>query len=143
MDTDLLRQYAFKFIGLPYKWGGQHPSEGYDCSGLCVELLQAQGVLRHGSDYTAKGLYKYLVTHSSSIVINPSFGAIAFFGQGWDAPARKQITHCAFCLDDETMLEAGGGASDTTTKKVAIRRRAFVRLRPIVYRKDLVGLLLP
>lgn len=29
-----LAVYAMKFLGTPYKYGGSHPSNGFDCSGL-------------------------------------------------------------------------------------------------------------
>src|SRR4030042_825630 len=50
-------RYAWGFLGLPYRWGGDDPIKGFDCSGLIVELLQGVGLLPHGTDLTASGLY--------------------------------------------------------------------------------------
>jgi hypothetical protein len=41
------------------------------------------------------------------------------------------------------MVEAGGGGSDTITDEVAIKRNAFVRIRPIRYRKDFQQVIMP
>lgn len=36
-------QYALKFIGTPYVWGGNDPSRGIDCSGLVQNMFGAFG----------------------------------------------------------------------------------------------------
>ena len=35
---------AEKFIGIPYKWGGDSPEEGFDCSGLTMTVYQLNGL---------------------------------------------------------------------------------------------------
>ena len=35
---------AEKFIGIPYKWGGQSVQEGFDCSGLTMTVYQLNGL---------------------------------------------------------------------------------------------------
>ncbi|NOX34775.1 MAG: C40 family peptidase [Deltaproteobacteria bacterium] len=41
----IIVQYAVKSLGLPYKWGGQSPETGFDCSGLIVYTYQKAGVM--------------------------------------------------------------------------------------------------
>jgi cell wall-associated NlpC family hydrolase len=35
---------ARSFIGIPYKWGGESPDEGFDCSGLTMTVYQLNGL---------------------------------------------------------------------------------------------------
>lgn len=125
----ILYDYAMSFVGLPYIWGGDDPINGLDCSGLCIELLKSAGVFPHAEDTTADGLYRYFAAQRTK---SPMFGTLVFFGS--DHP-----THVGFCLNASTMLEAGGGGSKTTSRADAALQNAFVRIRPISNRKDLIG----
>lgn len=129
--------YSTMFIGLPYIWGGSHPSQGYDCSGLVQEILASVGFDPIG-DQTAQTLYNSLLNSCILLGKVPQAGAILFFGS-----SLNEITHVAFAIDDRHMIEAGGGGSTSKTVKDAIGQGAFVRVRPIASRKDLVACLLP
>ncbi len=130
MDTRvILYDYAMRFVGLPYRWGGDDSVDGFDCSGLVLELLKAAGAYPQSSDITADGLYKLFAGLS---LPEPTFGSLAFFGAG-------PVSHVGFCLNGTHMLEAGGGGSKTLTKADAAAQNAFIRVRPIKTRKDLVG----
>lgn len=133
---ELLKLYALQLVGTPYRWGGDDPMLGFDCSGLVIELLQSKGVLPRGYDNTAQGLYNKFKKEGSSWVKN--FGALAFFGRSTD-----RITHVGFMLDHYRMLEAGGGGSQTITRLEAAKRNAFVRIRPLSWRNDLVAIVKP
>jgi hypothetical protein len=37
-------QTARSFLGVPYKWGGDSPEEGFDCSGLAMAVYQLNGL---------------------------------------------------------------------------------------------------
>ncbi len=136
MSMEFFKLYLFALIGLPYRWGGDDSIQGFDCSGLTCELLIAMGVLPHGTDLTAQGLYDKFSQKGS--VGQYGIGALAFYGKD-----TKSITHVAPCLDEELMVEAGGGGADTVTLDVAARRNAFVRMRPIRYRKDFLCVVKP
>lgn len=47
-DNDYLRseivRTAKQYIGLPYKWGGESPETGFDCSGLTMVVYQLNGL---------------------------------------------------------------------------------------------------
>ena len=125
-----------QLVGTPYRWGGDDPLKGFDCSGLVIELLQSCGQLPRNFDTTAQGLYdKFL---NKGLISSTGFGSLVFFGK-----STSKITHVGFMLDSFRMIEAGGGGSSTTTVEEAARRNAFVRIRPITWRNDLVAAIRP
>lgn len=134
MDRLILRTYALSFLGKNYLFGtapggGDDPIYGFDCSGFVCEILRAAGVVPWNFRTTAQGLYYRMSTQPDF----PDLGDLAFFGE-----SRAKISHVAFCLDSTTMVEAGGGDETTTTLDVAAKKNAFVRIRPIKYRKDFI-----
>lgn len=133
---NIVQNYAYRFLGLPYIWGGSHPSQGYDCSGLIQEILSSVGFDPIG-DQTAQTFHDLIIKEAPSIP-KPQAGAILFFGSG-----IKNLTHVAFAIDELHMIEAGGGGPFCVTVKDAIAHGAFVRVRPIAHRKDLMDCLLP
>ena len=120
---------AKSYIGTPYIWGGDDPIAGVDCSGLVINILQSVGRLPYRGDWTAEQLSKMFVEAST-----PNHGVLAFFG------SIAKITHVGFCLDKYKMIEAGGGGRDNISKEAAIAKNAYVRVRPIDARTDLVKL---
>lgn len=134
--------YIQSMLGRPYKWGGSDPMDGYDCGGLCISILQSRGQFPHGKDATAQGLYDYYVEKGAERVdldygrFNQIRYGLAFYGK-----SISKITHVAYCLDELYMVEAGGGGSKTKSLEDAKRQDAFVRIRPIKYRKDLIAVL--
>lgn len=131
-----LCDYALTFLGTPYIYGGSTP-QGIDCSGLIVESLTAFGIL-HG-DFTALGLYKYLSGNTPAKKIKREQvkeGDLIFYGRSLD-----NITHVALALNNTQMLESGGGDRSTLTIEEAIKKSAFVRIRPIDNRADIVAIL--
>lgn len=136
-----LMLYMSRFVGLPYIWGGQNYLVGYDCSGLAIEYLIAAGKWPANKDTTAQGLYDHFFLDGANErdPDQSEFGDLAFFGV-----ANKEnikITHVGICVGDGMMLEAGGGGSSCKTREDAVKRNAWVRTRPIVSRRDLVGVL--
>jgi cell wall-associated NlpC family hydrolase len=136
MNLELLSSYAMSFLGTPYKYGGRSSLEGLDCSQYVIELLIAAGVFPHGFDTTAQGVYTLLIEKGCSNT--PGTGALAFYGRN-----SMKISHVAFCLDEKTMLEAGGGDPKVTTLEIATEKSALIRMRPIKYRADYLGLVMP
>lgn len=125
-----LVDYAKTFIGIPYKWGGEHPAEGYDCSGFIQEILASKGLDPRG-DQTAHMLFnRFLDEEGFTTPTKIERNDILFFGD-------ERVTHIALAIDDKHMIEAGGGNSKTVNTKVAIAQKAMIRIRPINIRKDL------
>lgn len=126
MSRDLAVKYAWEFLGLPYRWGGDDPMRGFDCSGLVVEVLQGVGLLPHNSDLTANGLYLRYYTKQTQM---PKEGCLCF----WVNPAGLAI-HVEMFIDAGHTIGASGGGSTTTTPDAAAQQNAFVKIRPIGYR---------
>jgi cell wall-associated NlpC family hydrolase len=119
--------YAQRFIGLPYHWGGNDAVEGFDCSGLAIEMLQSVGIIKNAFDATASGLAEMYPKADE-----PDAGVLAFYGK-----SDTEITHVAICLGRNRVLEAGGGNSKVIDNEAAKKYNAFIRIRPIDYRRDL------
>jgi len=129
--------YALNFIGIPYIYGGNSPIEGLDCSGLVLEALRCEGHV-HKEDMTAKDLYRFLKSKNWYNVQREKVteGDIIFFGNSLD-----NISHVAIALNNYQLLEAGGGDASTISRAEAIKKNAFVRIRPISNRQDLIAIL--
>lgn len=121
--------YAKRFIGLPYIWGGDDPIAGFDCSGLVVEVLQAVGLIPDGSDFTAHSLYQHFLEQA---VIHPCGGCLAFCYRD------TKIHHVELLIDDLHTVGASGGGSATLTASDAIASNAFVKMRPLSHLGDRV-----
>ncbi len=133
---NLLKTYALSFLGLPYKWGGDDPLLGFDCSGLVIEILQSCGQLPRSYDATSQQLYYRYV--KVGVVESTGLGALAFYGNSVDS-----ITHIAFMLDTKRIIEAGGGGSKTNSRQDAAKQNAYIRIRPVTFRRDLISIIKP
>lgn len=131
----LLTDYAKTFLGKPYLWGGSTPLIGFDCSGLCLELLKSVG-LAPLSDMTAQSLYEHLKANGSASTL--AEGAFCFYGK-----STSQVSHIAYMINAQQIIEAGGGDSHTVDFEHAIQQEAFVRIRHYMHRKDLLEVIMP
>ena len=131
---DIIIDYAMSFSGLPYRWGGDDPIKGFDCSGLCIELLQASGLWPRGQDASAQILNNHF--RSNGIIGKKGKGSLAFYG-------KSQITHIAFHLTRYHVIEAGSGGSTTLTLDDAEKQNAYIRIRPFDFRKDYIESIMP
>lgn len=132
-----LSEYALKFVGRPYVWGGDGSGKcggGFDCSGLVLECLWALDILPQ-KDMTAQGIHDAIMDKFGHVVPRPyvSENDLLFFGKD-----TKHITHVAIALGRDLMVEAGGGGSKCTSPE---KSTGMVRVRPIASRKDLVAAL--
>jgi cell wall-associated NlpC family hydrolase len=128
--------YLEHYIGLPYRWAGDDPMDGFDCSGLVCEGLAAVGYYQQ--DTTARGLY---VLTSDHAVPTDSLrrGDLVFYGPDLDSIRHIGIVWAVLDTGAVLMMEAGGGGSTTVDRAAAVRQNAFVRVRPISRRTDLVA----
>lgn len=134
MGFSLLQFYALSMLGTPYRYGGNCVIHGLDCSGLVCEILRAAGELKAHEDLTAQQLYDRYENTGTGF----QQGGLAFYG-----PSVLKVTHVAWVIDSEFMIEAGGGDSSTSTLDKANSQNAVVRIRPIKYRKDFLLTAMP
>ena len=123
---ELAVRYAWTWIGTPYKWGGDDFSS-FDCSGFIVEVLQMVGRLAHGLDYSANDL---LSIFRPGEVARGYAGCLAFYLD----PGGRAV-HVVLMIDNTLAIGADGGGSGTITTEDAIAQNAFIKIRPLDYRK--------
>lgn len=132
-----ISEYALKFLGRPYIWGGDGSGKfggGFDCSGLVVECLRAFGHVN--GDFTAQSLHDHLLFKWERVCLldwKSASSDLLFFGK-----SESKITHVAIAIGDNLMIEAGGGGTKCKTVETST---GMVRIRPISSRKDLVAVL--
>ena len=135
MNRTTFLSACMAFLKLPYLWGGDDPIKGFDCSGLVQELYAMLGLDPSG-DQTAQGLHDHFKARMKE---GPrDLGTLVFFGA-----STSNITHVGMMLDEHSMIEAGGGGSRTTSSEAAAAQNAYVRIRPLTNRKDLVAVINP
>lgn len=134
-EVNELISYAKTFLGTPYIWGGEHPANGFDCSGFVQFILQSVGADPFG-DQTAQALYDHLFEFAK--ITEPQAGALCFYGK-----TGNDIRHVALMINSHQIIEAGGGGPTTKTVTDAISQNACVRIRPYNQRKDLVAVIMP
>ena len=149
---DSLIDYARRFIGAPYVYGGNGPHV-FDCSGLACTILKKSGNLRVSEDLKAFQIYDRLAEKGVILGLDPNkdfdpqknkermafpVGTWFFYGAGLD-----HITHVSFMVDAYSVLEAGGGDSTTDSVEKARKIGACVREVFIDHRKDRVAAVFP
>lgn len=133
----VLYEYAWSLVGKPYRWGGDDPIAGFDCSGLIIELLTAVGLWPHGKDASAQQLYEHF--EAIGQVGLSDYGSLVFYGKD-----KNSITHVSMIIEPGFIIEAGGGGSKTKTLQDAIDQNAFIRIRPVTHRqKEIVAVIMP
>ncbi len=133
-DLEIAEFVAKSYHKQWYKWGGSTPA-GFDCSGYICEILQSCGRIGRKEDLTAQGLF---VRFKLARVNKPELGCLVFFGLD-----EQHITHIEFCLDEKHSIGASGGGSHCLTLEDAIQMNAFIKVRPIQSRSDIVGFVNP
>ena len=123
------KKVAWAMINTPYRWGGDDPMKGFDCSGLCNEILRAVALLPREGDWTANDL-----AFMFPEVQRPSTGCLVF----WLSTNGQIYRHVEFCIDEELSIGASGGGSKTTTEEEAVKHNAYCKVRPVRYPSRIV-----
>lgn len=150
-------QVAMGFRGLPYLWGGDDPMGGFDCSGMCIEVLKSVDLLPRKGDWTAAGLWQHFANNHGCAVPKTQVaeGCLVFWHSSSDA---KRIIHIEYALNEELCIGASGGGSNTKKgaeyklmpdnrivplTSEAERQNAYIKIRPISGRKGIYGVVDP
>jgi hypothetical protein len=125
---DIALDVLKKFVGLPYRWGGNDPMTGFDCSGLMVEALQSVGLIGRKEDFTANQLANQ---YPETDILQP--GVMVY----WDWNKDGIIDHVEMIVSvDEDgeiyTIGASGGDSATTTESQASAQNAYIKVRPLM-----------
>jgi cell wall-associated NlpC family hydrolase len=115
--------YLKRWMFVPYRWGGDDPLAGIDCSGLVMEILKAVGLAGEKDDLTAGGI---LEKFKANIVYRPYAGVLVF----WKKPDGS-IPHVGMMIDDMFIVHAASGDSTTTDMESAIAKNAYVKMREL------------
>jgi len=121
-DRELALKVAWSFLGTPYKWGGDDPMAGFDCSGFIIECLKSPGILPRGGDWTASQLASKFGMLPGAKILIP--GDLVFWKN------KKKIIHVEMLITPHCSIGAGGGSSKTVTVADAIRQNAYIKVRP-------------
>ena len=139
---DLASRIAFAFLGKSYKWGGDDPMEGFDCSGLCIEILKSVGLLPRKGDWTAQNLWdKLFANHGICLWENLQEGCFVF----WYNSDHSRIVHVEYAISSLLSIGASGGGSKVRNEADACKYNAFIKIRPITGRgaKGAIGIIYP
>ena len=134
-DRELALRLAWHMWGQPYRWGGDDPIDGFDCSGMVVEILKSTGQLPRDGDWSAQGLFN-LFKNKIAVVARP--GCLVFWGHD-----LKQITHIEMMIDNLRTIGASGGGSRTLTELDAVKQNAYIKIRPLAGRNAPVSIVDP
>ena len=129
---NIATKVAWHLHGTPYRWGGDDPTEGFDCSGFVIEILKSVGILPRSGDWTASMLWSWF---GEKQVISPYEGCLAF----WNNGPEDRIVHVEYCLSDKLTIGASGGGSSTISPEAASLSNAYIKVRPILNNTKLKG----
>lgn len=133
---DSLRDAALivweSFLNLPYKWGGDDPIDGVDCSGLALEGLKAVGLVPRELDVTADSLLRQTFANLPRVTDERRLraGMLVFWGHPGRAVHHVEIVWAVFS-DRVLTIGASGGGSKTVDRAAAIQSNAFVKIRRV------------
>jgi len=150
--------YLERLLLTPYTWGGDDPEQGFDCSGVMNEALQAVGLTGHKSDYTADGLMRLFLGKVVAAPDGIKAGCLVFYLKGGKDAGHAVAVHVEAFVNGWQIIGAiGGDRPGTTVEEIratyprmadfprfivqkwideweAARRGAFVKKRPFGYR---------
>lgn len=140
-QPDSLREVAFRawdgLLYTAYRWAGDDPMDGVDCSGFVLEGLQAAGLVKREFDTTADGLLSHVFGRLPRITMLEHFrrGMLVFWGRG-----GKPVHHVEVIVGSYPATEglrvitigASGGGSTTVDPAAATAQNAYVKLRPLM-----------
>ncbi|GAB4436089.1 MAG: hypothetical protein OHK0040_07350 [bacterium] len=91
----IIAKTAERFVGIPYKWGGNNVVEGMDCSGFVKAVYNLCGI---NLPRTAREQFM----HGENVDKDElSEGDLVFFGNG-----KKSITHVGIYVGKGNMVHA-------------------------------------
>jgi len=127
-NVELATRVAWSFIGTAYRWGGDDPMAGFDCSGFVIEILKSVGKLPRVGDWSAAQLSEMFPKTTV-----PHEGCLVFYS----STPGGHIIHVEYVIDDTRSIGASGGGSSTNTVQDAINQDAYIKVRPFGGRQNI------
>ena len=133
-QRDVALWLAERLLGTPYRWGGDDPVAGLDCSGLVVEILKSVGLLPRDGDWSAAQLAEHFTRPGAP---HPVYRPLSAIPAGalvfWGAPKITHVELAWRVLERGPTLTIGasGGGSATVDLAAAERQNAYVKVRPV------------
>ncbi len=108
LRQEILRT-AERFIGVPYRWGGESTTDGFDCSGLTMVVYQLNGLElpRTSADQWRAG--RPIDPHELAQ------GDLVFFS----TRGRGRVSHVGIYLGGDTFLHAPGRGTPIQTASLS------------------------
>lgn len=148
---DVLETFIERTLCLPYKWGGDDPIKGFDCSGYVIEAFKWLGYYIYDpktKDAPSRDLPKHFAKYgciSKAIENEDDFkkflktpkyklnlGDTIYYRS---TKKREKIVHVAIALNNRFIVEAGGGGSSVVDEDTAAERNAYIRIQSILARR--------
>ena len=101
---EIIVQKAIESLGVPYKWGGQSPKTGFDCSGLIVYSHQKADII---IPRTAKAQFDNGKVVSKA---NLQIADLVFF----KTPKENKVYHVGIYMGDGLFIHAPGKGRKVT-----------------------------
>jgi len=96
IKKDIIINKLNKYIGIPYVWGGETPTYGFDCSGFTQYVYKKY--FNKNIPRTSNQQY-----NESKNVLIPTKGDLIFFGN----PNCEDSTHVGIYIGNGKMIHAG------------------------------------
>lgn len=122
-ERELFLSVAWEFLGRPYRFAGDDPLAGFDCSGFVVECLQAVGRFPFPGDASAQGLWERYKAFKGQ---RPREGDLIFWQN-----AAGEIVHVEIAVTAQHSIGASGGGREIDTEQEAIDQNAYIKIRPL------------
>lgn len=88
---------SYKYVGIPYAWGGSSPETGFDCSGYVSYLFNSHGVSMQRT--TSDNMYKWGTPVATSKLMP---GDLVFFSLNQNG----QVSHVGVYLGNDQFMSA-------------------------------------
>jgi len=111
-----IADFAVSLVGVPYRYGGNHPDEGFDCSGLVHYTYSSNG---HAVPRTSRGQYQ---AAQKITLAQAAEGDLVFFRD------QDNLSHVGIYLGGGRFVHApsSGGAVSVASMEAPWYRRRFV-----------------
>jgi cell wall-associated NlpC family hydrolase len=112
---------AKRFIGVPYRWGGSSPKQGFDCSGLTMVVYQFNGL---NLPRSSRQQYRVGTSVERSEL---SQGDLVFFATS----GGRRVSHVGIYIGSDRFIHAPGRGKRIRTELLTKRyfRRRYVGAR--------------